>query len=267
MNAKFDVSTEREDMMAVQLPIISRFDPGRLAPVALPGQLLFNIESLAKCYWLGLAMDAVPRLLDIIGWMETRVPPDMGYWPRGRFHPLEGAIAHRDWWLSLGLGKWLVGMPNPEADLARAVESVWSGWQQLSLTEADDLSRERDARLGEYVATALAAKSPERGILFCGSPGGRKLASRVRPIVEFGEWACAHLVGGGARDADFVSRGAHMLRLTLLPYFRAGAKWIEPTLWLKTIYFDSGVTKTPEETVFRAYDSLPGIPRPTFVSR
>ena len=267
MNAKFDVSTEREDMIAVQLPIISRFDPGRLSPVALPGQLLFNLGSLAKCYWLGLAKDAAPRLLDIIDWMETRVPPDMGHWPRGRFHPLEGAMAHRDWWLSLGLGRWLVGMPNPEADLARAAEAAWIGWQQLSPIEADDLSRERHARLGEHIVTALAAKSPEGGILFCESLGGRRSASRVRPVVDFGEWACSHLVGGGVRDAAFVSRGAHMLRLTLLPYFRAGAKWIEATLWLKTIYFDSGVAKTAEETVFRAYDSLPGIPRPAFVPR
>jgi hypothetical protein len=40
---------------------------------------------------------------------------------------------------------------------------------------------------------------------------------------------------------------------------------IEAALWLKAIYFDSGVAQTPEQTIARAYDCMLGIPRPDFI--
>lgn len=267
MTSKFDVQMHREDMMTVQLPIMSRFDPGKFAPAAVSGQLAFNVSSLTKCYWLGLAQTAAPLLLDILRWMETRVPPDLANWHRDPFHPLEGAMAHRDWWLASGMGKWLVGMPGGEADLARAAEATWNGWQQVSPNDAKELRGERQSMLSRDMAMALAANRPETALLFYDSAGVRRPSSLVRPAFDFGRWACRHLIEGGARDAAFVARGARMLEATLLPYFRPSAKWIEPTLWLKAIYFDSGVTRTAEETIFRVYDSLPGIPRPDFVPR
>jgi len=57
-----------------------------------------------------------------------------------------------------------------------------------------------------------------------------------------------------------------MLKATLLPYFFWGANRTEPALWLKAIYWDSGVARTPEQTFARAYDSMPGIERPDFIS-
>ena len=83
--------------------------------------------------------------------------------------------------------------------------------------------------------------------------------------VRFGHWACRHLVDGGTRDAEFVARGKAMLTANLLPTFYQGGKMIETALWLKAIYFDSGVAQTPEQTIARAYDCMPGISRPDFI--
>ena len=57
--------------------------------------------------------------------------------------------------------------------------------------------------------------------------------------------AYQQLVDGGKRDVNFVARGAEMLRATLLPNFFWGANRTEPALWLKAIYWDSGVARTP----------------------
>ena len=46
--------------------------------------------------------------------------------------------------------------------------------------------------------------------------------------------------------------------------FWEGAR-IEPALWLKAIYFDSGVVQTPQQAIAKMYDSMPGIERPDFV--
>ena len=54
---------------------------------------------------------------------------------------------------------------------------------------------------------------------------------------------------------------------SLLPNFFWGGDRTEPALWLKAIYFDSGVASTPEQAIARAYDSMPGVKRPDFVPR
>jgi hypothetical protein len=51
----------------------------------------------------------------------------------------------------------------------------------------------------------------------------------------------------------------------LLPNFFWNADRRQPALWLKAIYWDSGVVRTPEQAFARAYDSMPGIERPDFV--
>ncbi len=56
-----------------------------------------------------------------------------------------------------------------------------------------------------------------------------------------------------------------MLTDSLLPKFFWEHARIEPALWLKAIYFDSGTTATPEQTIAKAYDSMPGVERPDFV--
>ena len=67
------------------------------------------------------------------------------------------------------------------------------------------------------------------------------------------------------RFATALAANAPLLGLKL--YQAAGPK--RPSglaaLWLKAIYFDSGVVRTPEQAIAKAYDSMPGIERPDFV--
>lgn len=56
-----------------------------------------------------------------------------------------------------------------------------------------------------------------------------------------------------------------MLTGSLLPKFFWEHARIEPALCLKAIYFDSGVVRTPEQAIGKAYDLMPGIERPDFV--
>jgi hypothetical protein len=35
--------------------------------------------------------------------------------------------------------------------------------------------------------------------------------------------------------------------------------------WLKTLCWHSGATATPLDTILKAYDLMPDVPRPTFV--
>ena len=57
-----------------------------------------------------------------------------------------------------------------------------------------------------------------------------------------------------------------MLTANLIPKFYHGAQLFEAAIWLKAIYFDSGVVQTPEQAFVKAYDSMPGVARPDFMS-
>jgi hypothetical protein len=134
----------------------------------------------------------------------------------------------------------------------------------LKETIALDVGDEQ-ATLTEHVATALAARNPAVGLNLLAAVGVGHASELETPVLEFSQWACRHLASGGKRDAEFVKRGAEMLKATLLPYFFWGANRVEPALWLKAIYWDSGVARTPEQAIVRAYDSMPGVERPDFV--
>ena len=263
---KFDVATQREDMLRFQLPIISRFDPDAGPRAGQPSQLLFNVASLTKCYWLGLGDEAKPHLLRIIRWMIDRTPPPLALWPRDDANPLAGATAHYEWWLALGTSRWLCGM-TCEGDFARALEAYTAGDDILLRDQLEQARVDRQERLSELLAVAIAANLPRVGALLYESVGLTDGDPLVRPVVDFGQWACGQLERGQGHDGELVAAGRRMLRVALLPYFRATSRWIEPSLWLKAIYFDSEVAKTAEETLLRAYDLMPGIVRPEVVPR
>ena len=56
-----------------------------------------------------------------------------------------------------------------------------------------------------------------------------------------------------------------MLQRTVEPYFQYMPGLGEAALWLKAIYFDSGIVETPAQAIARAYDSMPGVTRPGFL--
>ena len=80
----------------------------------------------------------------------------------------------------------------------------------------------------------------------------------------YGQSACRHLADGGKPDAAYVAKGEEMLRKTTIERFLPNGSQIPMAMWLKAIYHDSGVTRTPEETILKAYDTMTGVEKPAF---
>jgi hypothetical protein len=217
-----------------------------------------------KCYWFGLAAEARPKLAEIVQWMETRTPPDLRNWAKGQTQYRVGETSDFMWWQSLGLSRWLLLADPGTREFARSVHIELAGWERATPDEAEKDQRDRQDYLGERLATCLTANSPTLGVRFYEAARIRAPFNLGRPALEFGLWASTYLAEGHLRDAVFVANGENMCRATFLPFFQPSSFWLEATLWLKAIYFDSGVTKTAEETIFRAYDCMPGISRPEF---
>lgn len=263
--SKFDPVRERAALLKHYLPIMPSFAPEAVPATALPGYVQFRIGSITKLYWFGLGDRVRSRLAEILEWMERTGPPSLDNWPRDKFHYREAPTAHFHWSESLGLGRWLLGKEFADADFARATQIEWDGWRNATPSEMEQDRHNRQNILSERIAVALCADLPGFAAHFLEATPLRKPFLSVKPMLDYGHWASAYLSQGHARDETFVKNGQDALRKTLVQYFEPSSAWVEATLWLKAIYFDSGVTRTAEETIFRAYDLMLGVPRPDFV--
>jgi hypothetical protein len=267
MMATFDPVGERKAWLNFILRAETKFEPDRLAPRVRPDYVATCANSFIEAYLIGLANEVRPTLEQIITWMESQPEPDQSLFSKEYDHWSDKWFTLYSWRQTLGLCKWLSRGETAEKEFRRALEIERECWKHAPADSATADHKERQDFLTEHLAMALAANIPAIGLELHEATGVRRPSWHQKLLFDFGLWACQHLARGGTRDADFVARGEKMLRGTLLPHFFWEADRTEPGLWLKAIYWDSGVAKTPEAAIARAYDSMPGVERPDFVPR
>ena len=265
MLANFDPRGDRESWLELYLNMFMKFSPHEFDREAMPLYLHTLVNDAVKCHFLGLADQVRPVLEAVIDWSESHSEPQLHEYSKERHHWRHIWALRFRWYQTLGLCKWLSRGDAAEAEFARAMKAECDAREHALEENIVSDPGEEQAILTEHLATALAAKKPAVGLKLLAAVGVAHSSELEAPVLQFGQWACQHLVSGGKRDAEFVGRGAEMLQATLLPYFFWGANRTEPALWLKAIYWDSGVARTPEQAIARAYDSMPGIERPDFV--
>lgn len=264
MLAKFDPIRERKMWLDYGLKVETEFTPEVIPPTARPGYVSQIVNSAIDAYWVGLADQVRPTLEKIIVWMEAESEPDRNLFSNTSGDAHDGWFTVYTWRRSLGLCKWLSRGDNGQRHFATALEAQW---QHVNGANPPERREELRESLSQCLAIALAANTPAIGLKFYDAANVKRVSNDQAPLLQFGKWACDHLARGGNRDATFVARGADMLRASLLPNFFWGGNRTEPALWLKAIYWDSGVANTPEQAIARAYDSMPGVERPDFVPR
>lgn len=262
MLARFDPIKSRDIWLRHRLEFTRKLQTDSVPPVGRPHFAQLQTSSMVDAYLLGLENEVRPILERLVTWMEGQSEPDRLVFS-GAGH-LDGAwyVALYEWRQALGICKWLLRGDRAERELKGALEADWQGVEESMHAAAARANRRE--YLSRLLAMALAANAPLLGLKIYDSLGPKRPSGLVAPILRFGYWACQHLAEGGARDETFVARGKQMLTESLLPKFFWEHARIEPALWLKAIYFDSGVTATPEQAIAKAYDSMPGVERPDF---
>lgn len=265
MLAKFDPVGDRNFWLRSFLDYLRTSDPERISPSVRPHYAQAKTSSMIEAYLLGLADEVRPILDRLIAWMEAQTEPDrLVFSEKGHSEDAWG-LAVYEWHQAIGLCKWLSGADSVQRELKSALTADLQGLRQASPKHAAVTRAGRREFMSVRLATALAANVPLLGLELYEAAGPKRPSGLAAPVLLFGQWACRHLAEGGTRDATFVAKGKDMLTASLLPkFFWEGAR-IEPALWLKAIYFDSGVVQTPEQAIAKAYDSMPGVQRPDFV--
>lgn len=216
-------------------------------------------------YLVGLSRELRPLVEKHVAWMESEPEPDLVTYTKQGF-TYEGWLdSLKDWRQALGLCKWLGRGHRAFSELTAAAAADWEVLELASSALVADARASRRSYMDDHLALALAGDVPLIGLRIFEAAGMKPPMAAATSPVRFGHWACRHLVDRGTRDQTFVSRGRDMLTANLLPRFYERGDVVQAALWLKAIYFDSGVVQTPEQAFAKAYDSMPSIPRPDFI--
>lgn len=268
----FDPVGEREFWLETRLQYTINDEP-RVLERELPGLTHIShdnhagglVTDLVSGYLVGLWDELRATTEKHLAWMERTPEPDRAIYLQRGFTNEGWKESQYDWRKALGVSQWLGRGDHAFASLTAAAAADWQLLELASPVLADRARATRRNFMSIHLATALAADAPLIGLKIFEAAGGKSPMTATTSPVRFGLWACRHLVDGGTRGAEFVAHGKAMLTANLLPTFRQGGRMIEAALWLKAIYFDSGVAQTPEQTFARAYDCMPGISRPDFI--
>lgn len=207
--------------------------------------------------FIGMHDEALAPIRNGLALMEEYGPPS-GTEPE----PPNQLYSSRDkaikWWRALGVGRWIVGRGDGVEEFAGAADHVHQQWQ------GDDP--------GPFLPSVLIGLASQRYQMVewisqqCLSETGRLVVPEDdRPMAELARWMAKHLATGGTRDARFVARAEAALRAWYdIPKY---VDLVGLALWLKVIYWESGLTKTPAETFLRLYEVLPQIEKPDFSKR
>ena len=264
MSAKYDPTKRRDYWLRFGLRIEAKFEPPA-DPAVCASYLEHSVNAIVDAVIVGLAEEVRPKLDRMLEWMESHPEPDQMAFSGFQAPLNRWCSALYQWRATLGMCRWLTGASQAERSFAQAVEA-----RRVALGQSDP-QRVASARadLRDFMtlnfALALAGKVPVIGLKLFEAAEMKRPVRGESQIVKFGRWACQHLSDGGVRDETFVAKGKDMLTASLLPKYFAGGEKVEPALWLKAIYFDSGIAKTPEQAIFMAYDSMPDIERPDFI--
>lgn len=119
--------------------------------------------------------------------------------------------------------------------------------------------------LGDYLADCIQGGEYERGVLLYEKVGGRTDidSKRMKKIIEFGYWLCLQKLESNEASVDnYRMIGERVLKLHLQGQWLNHGQAIRSVIWLKILYWHSGVTTTPLDTILKAYDLMPDVPKP-----
>lgn len=264
MLAKFDPQQSRRQWLTHRLAYLEGCDYAAIPPAAHVHFAQIQASRMVDALLAGLADEVMPQLERLVRWMEGLPEPDRALFSGEGFDEDAHGLALWGWRQALGLARWLLSGEPDDATLVAALEADWAGLFSREMPTRRTWAGRLET-LSQRMATALAAGVPRTGLRFYKAISPMPPYGVNFPVHDYATWAGLYLDGGGTRDETFVQKGHDMLSEALLGKFFWEGTRIEPALWLKAIYFDSGIVDTPAQAIARAYDSMPGVTPPDFL--
>jgi hypothetical protein len=208
-----------------------------------------GLQTCLYAWFVGMHGEVRPLLEKYRGWFEDSIARDeQSGDPPSRFAA--------DRLEALAITKWMLDGTSDPALYAQSLKFQ----EQTVAADAAAKQMSQEAvwvpRLGRYLRTWILADDPSQGVLATRElvPGNDEASVALRLCRA--DWGHAPL------DKDALAAGEAMLTNHLVDNWLDGGLVLRAALWLKTLYFVSGLTCNPEQTLMRAYYFMPDVRRP-----
>lgn len=222
-----------------------------------------ELGDVISAWLVGLHEDVVPVISRSLEWIDRAIADDekFGVDPNEHRTRLHWAKA---------LGGWLRDGWNLEGewDMARVFEEARWRYEQRPWSTHEIVK----SGLDDYMAFAYQGgeydEGFEAGIEMYERWTGKtevSLSKALKPR-DFGYALCLHRTARQSFDEkDLFKAGCKMLKANLQDNWLGGGQFIRAATWLKIVYWHNDKTLTPLQTILKAYDNMPEVPRPDFV--
>jgi hypothetical protein len=162
------------------------------------------------------------------------------------------------------LGSWMLENRSDRTAYVSALELQEAAWAELEQKRGFPASEALELYISRYLRDCIQAQSWDKGVAaherFGGQPATN--AADVGGDAAFGDWACRNRLPRPEAAAEYLDTAKRVFGKGLMEDWLARGHIATAACWLKTIYWESGAARTPEETLLRAYDLMPCVERP-----
>jgi len=224
-----------------------------------------QIETVIKACLVGLHNEINPVIHRSNEWLDRAIQEDEKFGPDPNAH-------RRTLHWARALGGWLEDGWDDEGewDSARVYEEARWRYEKRPWPTNEIVK----SGLDDYMAFAYQGGEHDDGFQagidmyerWTGKSGPISLSKVLKPR-EFGYALCLHRTCQQQFDEeDLFKAGRRMLQANLQETWLGGGQMIRAATWLKIVYWHHDETLTPLQTILKAYDDMPKVPKPDFVT-
>lgn len=217
-----------------------------------------QVNAFVYCNLVGLGLKVLPLISSRIEWLdsalrESKFPAETSVFQRASmlnakavYHWLEGEneLAHTAW--AQARIEHELHMLDPSAPHAELTASTYD--------------------LDDQMALCLLAGEYDRGVSTYQriKPGSKPTATRAQAPRDWGYLACLNRLNPMLADGELLQSGRRMLRRWLDDPWLGRGQASRAAIWLIAVHWLPNEKLTPAQTLFKAYDDLPLVDRPSF---
>ena len=260
------------------------FEPTRLREVACEGMLAFLLENtydqkrpmgnvaaaelgdVIRSWLIGFHREVAPIVPRSLQWLDKAIADEEDQW-FGVDPNTHRTTLH--WAKAIGLWLNVEGNHEGEWDLARTYEEARWRYEKRPWPTHEIVKWGLDDYMAFAYLGGQHAEGFEAGIEMYERWTGKSEVSLSKPLKprDFGYALCLHQTARQAFDEeDLFKAGRKVLQAHLQQTWLGGGQAIRAATWLNIVYGLHDPNLTPLQVVLKAYENMPDVPRPDFVS-
>jgi hypothetical protein len=219
---------------------------------------IFGISIVISSWLVGLHTELDNKLPEYISWIDKAFE---------RNEKLGVSIAqyHTHLYSARALGKWLLDGTNDTKDWENAYISLEKWWQEGCYGSKGIIATEG---LDDYMAYAYQAEKYEEAIAMYEKLRGKSPISLSQTLSprKLAYAHCLNKLGIKSFDEEkLFEAGRKMLQWNLEGEWLGRGGRMNAAIWLKIVYWHKDKSLTPFQTMLKAYDNMPHVPKPDFI--